>query len=221
MDNSQKIVMEKQIETVISALERNRMQGYYVPTRQEVPDKVAQLLREGETVTVGGSMTLSQCGVMELLRSGRYHFLDRATPGLTPEQVRQVYIDGFGADTMLCSTNAITLSGELYNVDGNANRVAMLAYGPRSVIVVAGCNKIVADLKAAQTRVKRIAAPENAVRLSCETYCAHKGACQGIGGDMTAGCQSPGRICCSYLVQGYQRDAGRIKVILVGEELGY
>lgn len=221
MDNNQKIVMEKQIDTVIRALEHNNMRGYYVPTREEIPAKVAELLHEGDTVAAGGSMTLRQCGIMELLRSGRYRFLDRETPGLTPEQVRQLYIQSFGADVYLCSTNAVTLSGELYNVDGNANRVACLAYGPRSVILVAGCNKIVADLQAAQTRVKRIAAPENVARLSCETYCAHKGVCQGVGGEMTDGCQSPGRICCSYLVQGYQREAGRIKVILVGEELGY
>ena len=221
MDANQKAVMEKQIQTVIAALERNRMQGYYVPTRQEVPAKVAELMHDGDTVTVGGSMTLEQCGVMELLRSGRYHFLDRTAPRLTPEQVRQVYIDGFGSDALLCSANAITLNGELYNVDGNSNRVAMLAFGPRSVIVVAGCNKIVPDLQAAQQRVKQIAAPENAERLSCDTYCAHKGTCQGLSGGMTDGCHSPGRICCTYLVQAHQREAGRIKVILVGEELGY
>lgn len=221
MDVRQKAVMEKQIETVIRNLERNNMRGYYVPSRKDVPAQVEALLREGDTVTVGGSMSLNQSGVMDLLRSGRYRFLDRAAPGLTPEQVRQVYLDGFGADAFLSSTNAITLNGELYNVDGNANRVACLCYGPRSVILVVGCNKIVADLHAAQIRVKRVAAPENVARLSCETYCAHTGFCQGLEGEMTDGCRTPGRICCTYLVQGYQREAGRIKVILVGEELGY
>lgn len=221
MDVHQKSVMEKQIETVIRNLERNNMKGYYVPSCKDVPAQVEALLHEGDSVSVGGSMTLQQCGVMDLLRSGRYRFLDRAAPGLTPEQVRQVYLDGFGADAFLSSTNAITLNGELYNVDGNANRVANLCYGPRSVILVAGCNKIVTDLHAAQIRVKRVAAPENVARLSCETYCAHTGYCQGMDGDMADGCHTPGRICCTYLVQGYQREAGRIKVILVGQELGY
>ena len=221
MDKNQKKVMEKQIETVIRALERNNMKGIYVPTREEVPAQVSGLLHDGDTVAAGGSATLRQCGVMDLLRSGRYRFLDRERPGLTPQQVQQVYRDSFCADAYLASSNAVTLNGELYNVDGNANRVACLSYGPQSVILVVGCNKIVADLHAAQIRVKRLAAPENAARLSCDTYCAHKGVCQGIAGDMTDGCQSPGRICCSYLVQGYQRQPGRIKVLLVGEELGY
>ena len=221
MDSHQKAIMEQHIQTVIGALERHRMQGYFVASKEEVPAQVEALLHEGDTVTVGGSMTLRQCGVMELLRSGRYHFLDREAAGLTPEQVRQVYRDGFDADAYLCSTNAVTLNGELYNVDGNANRVASLCYGPRSVIMVVGYNKIVADLTAAEKRVKQIAAPANAARLSCDTYCAHTGVCQGLNGGMTDGCQSPRRICCSYLVQGYQREAGRIKVILVGEALGY
>ena len=221
MDNHQKSTVNKQIDMVLQALERNNMQGYYVDTRADVPAQVEALLHEQDTVSVGGSMTLRQCGVMDLLRSGRYHFLDREAPGLSREQVQQIYRDSFSADAYLCSTNAITLNGELYNVDGNANRVACLAYGPRSVIVVAGYNKIVTDLQAAQTRVKQIAAPANVNRLSCETYCANKGVCMGVNGGMTDGCHSAGRICCSYLVQGYQREAGRIKVILVGEELGY
>ena len=114
------------------------------------------------------------------------------------------------------------MNGELFNVDGNSNRVAALCFGPASVIVVVGCNKIVPTLHDAIRRVKQIAAPENAVRLHCRTYCASAGHCQGLDSDeMTAGCGSEGRICCNYVVSAHQRVPGRIKVILVGEPLGY
>ena len=99
------------------------------------------------------------------------------------------------------------------NVDGNANRVAAITFGPASVILVVGSNKIVKDLAAADARVKAVAAPANAKRLSCKTPCADTGQCEN--------CQSPGRICCTYVLHRYQRVPGRIKVILVGQELGY
>ena len=102
--------------------------------------------------------------------------------------------------------------------------MAAICYGPKSVIIVAGYNKIVGDIDEAVDRVKRTAAPANTTRLSCQTYCREKGECmslaQGEPG-MTAGCGSPARICCSYVVSAYQRVKGRIKVIIVGEELGY
>lgn len=115
---------------------------------------------------------------------------------------------------LICSSaNAITENGELYNVDGNSNRVAALVYGPDSVIVVAGYNKIVPDIDAAVQRVKKVAAPINAVRLHCETPCAKVGECMN--------CHSEGRICCNYVVSAQQRHKNRIKVVLVGEELGF
>ena len=171
------------------------------------------LLQPGQTVTCGGSVTLSECGIIDLLRSGQYHYLDRDRPDLTPEQKKQIFRQAFSADVYLMSSNAVTEEGELYNVDGNSNRVAALAYGPDSVIVVAGCNKIVPDLAAAVERVKKIAAPVNATRLHCSTPCAKTGECMN--------CHSDGRICCNYLVSAQQRHQDRIKVILVGEELGY
>ena len=156
---------------------------------------------------------MDECGILQLLRSGDYHFLDRSAPGLTPEQSKGMLKQAFLADVYLLSANAITENGELYNVDGNSNRVAALAFGPDSVIVVAGYNKIVADLPAAVERVKKIAAPANATRLHCKTPCAAVGECMD--------CHSDGRICCNYLVSAQQRHQDRIKVILVGEPLGY
>ena len=222
MDAATKKALRLQAEAVIEKLERNNMVGYYVSSKAEVAAKVAELLHDGDTVAVGGSMSLAETGVMDLLRSGRYRFLDRYAPGLSAEEVQDIYRQSFFADAYLCSSNAVTMNGELYNVDGNSNRVAAICYGPRSVIMVVGCNKIVRDIPAAVIRVKRRSAPANVARLRCDTPCAKTGACAGIQREgMTDGCGVDGRICCNYLVSARQRVPGRIKVILVGEELGY
>ena len=216
------MTVQEQMELAAAALRKNNMAAYCVDTKEQALALVRELLNKGDTVSVGGSRTLQDAGVMDLLRNGDYHFLDRAVPGLTPEQIRQVYLDSFDADAYLCSSNAVTLRGELYNVDGNSNRVAAMAFGPRSVILVVGCNKLVADLDEAARRVKRIAAPLNTKRLDCATYCKETGVCVAADGEYnTDGCTSPARICCTYVTMGYQRIPGRIKVILVGEPLGF
>ena len=220
-DKHEQQVQRLQAERVIEGLRRNNMQGYFVETAAEVPARVAELLHDGDTVAVGGSMTLERTGVLDLLRSGRYRFLDRYAPGLTGDEVRRIFVESFAADAYISSVNAVTLAGELYNVDGNGNRVAAICYGPRSVILVAGVNKIVRDIDEAAARVKRIAAPANAVRLHKDTPCAHTGSCAGLHGDMPAGCRSADRICCHYVVSAYQREKDRIKVLLVGEPRGY
>ena len=168
-----------------------------------VLDGINLQVHQGEVVAVIGP---SGTGQSTMLRC-------RDRPDLTPEQKKQIFRQAFSADVYLMSSNAVTEEGELYNVDGNSNRVAALAYGPDSVIVVAGCNKIVPDIAAAVERVKKIAAPVNATRLHCSTPCAKTGECMN--------CHSDGRICCNYLVSAQQRHQDRIKVILVGGELGY
>ncbi len=213
--------MEKHVENTMKALQANGMDVQYVDTKAEVATVVKGLLKTGETVAAGGSMTLEETGVMSLLRCGSYIFLDRYVPGLTRPEIEGIFRQSYSADTYLCSSNAITERGELYNVDGNANRVAALANGPKQVIIVAGINKIVPDLDAAIKRVKTVAAPLNAKRLHCETPCAVTGHCAAVDGGMTDGCRTPQRICCSYLVCGQQRVKNRIKVILVGEPCGY
>lgn len=213
MDANKKAIIEKKIEKTLKNLERNKMQAFYVENKEQAVNKVKELIPEGAVVTCGGSMTLFETGIIEHLRSGRYNFLDRYKPGLTPEQIREIYIRAFSSDVYMCSTNAVTENGELYNVDGNSNRVAAMVYGPKSVIVVAGYNKIVKDIDEAVERVKRIAAPANATRLSHKTPCVNTGQCEN--------CRTDDRICCNYVVMAQQRHKDRVKVIIVGEELGY
>ncbi len=212
------------IEKTMEALRKNNMQAYYANTGDEARELVASLLKKGCTVTHGGSVTLEQTGITGLISSGDYNYLDRSAPGITREQKEEIYRKSFFADVYLTSANAITENGELYNVDGNSNRIAAIAYGPESVIVVAGFNKIVPDIHAAVKRVKTAAAPKNTVRLSCETPCAVTGECISLKKEDSVacdGCRSEDRICCNYLVSAQQRKKDRIKVIIVGEELGY
>lgn len=224
MDQNARAIIDKRISRTMKNLEKNNMQVHYVETKKDVVQKVKELLKEGDTVGVAGAMTLFETGVIELLRSDKYNFLDRYEEGLTPEQINKIFIESFSADTYIASSNAITENGELYNVDGNSNRVAAICFGPKSVIIVAGYNKIVKNLEEAVTRVKTISAPANSTRLSCQTYCRETGECMSFGMDspeMSSGCSGKGRICCNYMVSAYQRHKDRIKVILVGEELGY
>lgn len=222
MDNNKRTIIEKRINKVGENLKKNNMEFYYAPTAADVCDIVKTLINKGDVITNGGTMTMAECGLAELLSSPDYNYLDRSK--LTPDEVKELYIKAFSADVYISSSNAITEDGVLYNVDGNSNRIAAIAYGPKSVIIIAGCNKIVKDLAEAEIRVKRDAAPPNCVRLSCQTYCSEKGECVSMSKadrQMSDGCASEGRICCNYLVSAWQRHKGRIKVIIVGEELGY
>lgn len=219
--------MEKKDMTVINRtmekLRMNNMAAYYVETADQVVDLVKTLINEGETVTHGGSETIKQCGIVDLLNSGAYHYLDRSKAE-TPEEVEKIYREAYFADTYFASANAVTEGGLLYNVDGNSNRVSALLYGPKQVIMICGYNKIVKDLDEATYRVKKFASPQNTKRLGCDTYCAKAGECLSVGTDasfMCDGCRSEDRICCNYVICAKQRHKDRIKVIFVGEELGY
>ena len=201
----------QRMERTADALRKNNMEATCVKTAQDVVPVVRSLLHPGDVVSNGGSVSLAGTGVMGLLRSGEYRFLDRE--GLSGDELGRVYRDAFSADAYFASANAVTDAGEIFNVDGNGNRVAAIAFGPKKVILVVGCNKLVADLHEAETRLETLAAPANTKRLSCATPCRETGVC--------AHCHSPARVCCTYTVQRFQRQKGRIHVILVAEPLGF
>ena len=211
------------IEKTIEALKSNRMDVHYVRTAEEAKALALSMIPEGSICVNGGSVTLAETGIIDALKNGNYNYVDRMSPDLTQEQKDEAMRAAFGADFYLSSANAITEDGELYNVDGNSNRVAALLWGAKNVIVVAGINKLVKNLDEAVLRVKTVAAPKNAVRLSCNTPCAKLGHCISLerNGGMTDGCKTPARICANFTVMAYQRHASRVKVILVEESLGY
>lgn len=198
--------------TIIKNMEKKNMEGYYCPTGREAVEKALSLMPEGSSVTWGGSMTLKECGLMEALHQSNYELIDRAE-AKTPEESRLLYGRQVLADYFLMSSNAITIDGELVNLDGHANRVACLCCGPKNVIVIAGMNKISNSIEDAVQRVRNFAAPPNTVRLGKKTPCAVTGRC----GD----CYSPDCICSQLVITRRSSIPNRIKVILVGEELGY
>ncbi len=213
--------MDKKTEKTIESLKANNMEVFYADKKEEIPEIVKGLLKKGDVISCGGSMTLAECGVTELMRSGEYVFLDRALSGLTREDIDEIYRKTFSADAFLTSANAVTMDGELINVDGYGNRVAAITFGPKSVICVVGANKIVSDVKEGFKRVKTVAAPKNAVRLNTETPCKTLGHCIYPDGDIATGCKTADRLCAHYTIAGFQRIKNRIKVIICKEELGY
>lgn len=211
----------EKIARVLEQLAHNRIDGTYVETRAQVAQVVEKLLKPGDRIGLGGSVTLQECGILDLVRKPEYQLIDRYEAGLTRAQMQERFRAALTADVFLSGCNAITEKGELYNVDGNANRLAAILFGPDRVILVAGCQKIVPDVAAAVERVRTVAAPLNARRLNKETYCAKTGHCVACGKPIGAGCDSPDRICRDYAVCASQAVPGRIHVILVGEETGY
>lgn len=213
MSENMKRLQEIKIKRTIEALKENGINGYSVKDKEQLKELVKSIIEKGSIVTVGGSMTLFEAGIIDLLRNGDYNFLDRYKEGLTRDEIEKIYRDAFSSDYYITSTNALTEKGELYNVDGNGNRVAAMIYGPKKVIVIAGVNKIVKDLDAAIVRMKEIAAPANAIRLNRNTPCSKVGHC--------CDCKSPEKICRDYTVIRSQGDKERFHVIIVEENLGY
>lgn len=226
MNKNIEAVIEQRIERTAEALRRHGMTVYRVKDRKSVADTVKELLNDGNAIGIGGSATLDECGILELIRDPKYKFIDRYEANISKEEIQRRNIEALSADVYITGTNAVTEDGLLYNVDGNGNRIAAIAFGPKSVIVIIGSNKIVRDLNEAVIRVKNTAAPANCKRLSCETYCAAEGRCVSLSDPFKAdklgqGCNSSSRICCDYLVSGPQRVKGRIKVVIVDEPLGF
>lgn len=189
------------------------MEGYYINSIDQLFQRLKALIPKGSIIGVGDSMTLFETGVIDFLRNGNFNFLDKYQDKLTSDEKIYIYIKNFSADTFVCSTNAITESGELYNIDGNGSRVAPMIYGPKQVILIVGINKIVKNIEEAESRVRSYAAPIDAKRLNKDTPCTKLGYC--------VDCKSPNRICNDFVVIRGQFVKGRIKVLILGKSLGY
>lgn len=198
--------------TIIKNLEKRQMEGYYCETSASAVEKILSLMPKGASIGWGGSMTLSEIELIDRLKKSDYELYDRDAPK-SQEAQKKMYTNIFNSNFFLMSSNAITLDGKLINIDGRGNRVAFLCYGPENVIVVVGMNKVVSDLDSGIKRVRDIAAPSNTVRLNKKTPCAVTGRC--------GNCLSPDCICAQTVITRFSITPKRIKVILVGEELGY
>jgi len=202
---------EKRIEETLRAINKNNMEGVYARDRREALNEILKRIPPNATVTHGGSYTLQEIGITDILRNGEYRYLRREVPANERED-RDVQIKGFSSDVYLTSVNAITTAGELIALDGIGNRVSSLFFGPRKVVVVAGKNKIVNSLDDGIRRLKEYAAPVHAKRRGWDLPCTKTGTC--------VECRDPKRICNKLAVLQYERDRERTTVILVGEDLG-
>ena len=212
MDKNVRTARMATLERVAKALGENRMEARVVESREELLEILRGMLGKGDSIASGGSVTLEETGVKDLLSCGDYDFYARGRVDEAGEPV-DVFRAAFSCDWYFSSSNAITEDGQLYNVDGNANRVAALCYGPRKVVIVAGYNKIVRNLHAAAERVRAVAAPANCIRLEKKTPFSATGRCMD--------CKSPDHICCDTVIHGFQRDPDRIRVFLLPDDLGY
>ena len=199
-------------DKIIAAMKTRQMECIYFENRKDMLEYLKAVIPAKATAAWGGSMTLKDSGVIDLLRGGLCKIIDRDA-AKTPEEAHKCMHQAFNADCYFLSANAITMDGKLVNIDGNGNRVAALIYGPKDVYVIAGMNTVVKDEDAAMDRIKNMAAPMNAMRLTTGAPCTKTGNCMH--------CKGSGTICCHTVVTRYSRHPGRIKVLLVGEELGY
>lgn len=199
-------------ETLIEKFAHRGIEAYYVDNSEDALAMARRYLTPECSVSWGGSETLNEIGLIAAIKASDCVSYDRLS-AKTPEEKKEIYGKIFTCDYYFMSTNAITLDGELVNVDGNGNRVACLIYGPENVIIVAGMNKVTADVESAHARVRNIAAPPNTIRLNRKTPCAHTGKCEN--------CLSPDCICSNIVITRRSFIPNRIKVILVGEELGF
>ena len=212
MDANVKEIIRIKMETCKKALEKNGMKAYLVEDAQAARELVNAMIKDHETVCDGGTMTLQETGILDMLNHRDLVFHSHSDPTMTREQSDAEARKAFSADTFIASTNAVTLQGELVNIDGHGNRVSAMIFGPKQVIIVAGYNKIVEDEEAAKKRIREIAAPANSVRLHKQTPCSKTGSCQD--------CYSKDRICSSYVKINYDKE-DRIRVILIAEAYGY
>lgn len=197
---------------IIKNLEKRGMEGYYFENSADMAAAILGMMPKGSVVSWGGSASLTESGMMDALKASDYELIDRAA-AKTDQERRDIYARTVMSDYYFCSTNALTLEGELVNIDGNGNRVACIIHGPAHVMLIVGMNKVVKDIDSAIKRVRTNACPPNAIRLHMNTPCAVTGKC--------ADCLSPECFCNQIVVTRRSRHAGRIKVFLVGEELGF
>ncbi len=197
----------------VAALEKNRFKAEYLATGAEALKRALEIIPTGASVGVGGSVTLEEIGLVEELAKRGNKMILREGPGITPEIALSNRRAMLTADAFITSTNALTMDGQLVNIDGTGNRVAAITFGPKQVVIIAGINKVAADVNAAMERLEFLAAPANNKRLSLPNPCTTTGICMD--------CESPRRICNVTSIMHKKPSQSNITILLVGEELGY
>lgn len=196
-------------QKIIKGLESRNMKGFYAHSKAEALKIALEIIPDGSTVTMGGSVSAREIGLVDAMKLGNYKFIDRDLS----DNKRAAALAAYDVDVFLASCNAMTEDGVLVNIDGNANRVSAIAYGPKKVVFIVGMNKVCKDVDSAMKRARNVAAPVNAQRFGLDTPCSKTGSCMD--------CKSPDTICCQFLITRYSRHDDRIFVILVSDNLGF
>ena len=197
---------------MVSAFKARHFDAYYCKTAEDAKNQALDLIPEGSSVSWAGSLTIRDIGLVDAISAGNYDYIDREL-AKDAEEKELMMRKTFSVDTFLSSANAITEDGEFVNIDGLGNRVAAITFGPKSVIIIVGMNKVCKTLEDAYIRARNCAAPLNTLRFGLETPCSKTGSC--------ADCKSPSSVCTYISATRLSKPAGRIKIILVAEPLGY
>jgi L-lactate utilization protein LutB len=213
MDQNKEWLIEMRLKKAEEKLKAHDFEAIYVKTKEDAAQEIWKYILPGMRVGVGGSVTIRELGLLEQLEARGHTLYDHWKPGLSKEKVLEIRKSQMTSDLFLSSVNAITLNGELINIDFAGNRTNATTYGPGKVILVVGYNKIVEDVQEAIKRIKNVAAPINARRLSIDVPCAKVGKC--------VDCNSPNRICRVVMIHERRPFLTDMLIILVGEELGY
>ena len=212
MHNATKMYYEKRGRILVNNLRSRHFEAYYCANREEALKKALELIPEGSSVGWGGAHSAEQIGLMEAVHQGNYRPIDRSL-AKDQEEREQMMREMMLCDVFLTGANGLSLDGQMVNIDGTGNRVAATIYGPKSVIVIAGMNKVEDTLEDALTRARTVAAPMNNQRFNNNNPCSVTGTC--------GNCKNETCICNQIVITRHCRPAGRIKFILVGEELGF
>ena len=204
---------EQKCRKAVAALAKNSFTALYCTTPQEAAEYIIAHATDAATVGFGGSMSVAGLGVEQLLRNQGKEILNHSNPALSRDEKVEVMRRQLTCDLFLCGSNALTLNGELVNIDGIGNRVGAMIFGPRKVVVVVGRNKLVdGTVHDAIIRVKNWATPPNAKRLGYNTPCASTGFC--------SNCNSPERICRATTIIDRKPRLTDLHVLVVNAELG-
>ena len=212
MTAQKKLYYEKRAGVLVKNLRSRHFDAHYCATKEEALEKALSLIPKGASAGWGGAMSAHQIGLMDAVRKGDYRAIDRDLCQ-TREQQQQAMRDAMTADVFITGANALSLDGQMVNIDGTGNRVGAIIYGPKSVLVIAGMNKVEDTLEKAFVRARNVAAPMNQQRFLGDTPCSKTGVC----GD----CKSESCICNQIVITRHCRPAERIRFILVGEDLGF
>jgi len=213
MDSTKEWWIEERVKRTVEKLVAHDFKALYVKSTQEAVGEIWKHISPKQRVGVGGSVTIRELGILGQLEARGHTLYDHWRPGIPKENVLEIRKSQMTSDVFLSSVNAVTMNGELVNIDGAGNRVNSTIFGPGKVILVAGYNKIVEDVQEAIKRVKNVAAPINAKRLNVDVPCAKLGRC--------VDCNSPNRICRVVVIHERRPLLTDMLIILVGEELGF